>query len=112
MGAETYNYSERLDCCGSSTYLSDEETSLKIAGTKLKAIRDNGFDGLVTTCPHCFKIFDSKQNEIQSLLGEKAPNFPVLYYTQLLGLALNITPEKLGIHLNVSAHVIRNKFGI
>ncbi len=103
LGAETCDYSERLDCCGSSTYLSDEETSLKIAGTKLKAIRDNGFNGLVTTCPHCFKIFDSKQKEIQSLLSEKALSFPVLFYTQLLGLAFNITPEKLGIHLNASA---------
>lgn len=103
LGAETYDYPERLDCCGSSTYLTDEEASLKIAGTKLKAVRDNGFDGLVTTCPHCFKAFDSKQHEIQSLLGEEMSSVPVFYYTQLLGLALNIAPEKLGIHLNASA---------
>jgi len=69
----------------------------------LGAERDNGFDGLVTTCPHCFKVLDSKQHEIQSLLGEEVPSVPVVYYTQLLGLSLNITPEKLGIHLNASA---------
>lgn len=102
LGVETSYYPERLDCCGSSTYLANNKVSLKIAGTKLKAVRDQGFDALVTTCPHCFKVLDSKQHEIQRLIGEEAPSVPVVYYTQLLGLALDITPEKLGIHLNAS----------
>lgn len=102
LGAESLDYPEKRDCCGFYPSISNEKASLLIAGSKLKAIRDHGFEGLVTTCPHCFKIFDSKQHDIQSLTGDKTINVPVVYYTQLLGLAMGIQPEKLGIHLNLS----------
>jgi len=102
LEAEPLDYPEKIDCCGSYPSISEERASLLIAGSKLKAVRDHGFDGLVTTCPHCFKIFDSKQHDIRSLTGDKTINVPVVYYTQLLGLAMGIQPEKLGIHLNLS----------
>jgi heterodisulfide reductase subunit B len=102
LGAESPDYQEKLDCCGSSTYLTYEEASLKIAGTKLKAVRDRGFDGLVTVCPHCFKLFDGKQAEMRSLTGGEMVGLPVFYYTQLLGLSMGIEPKRLGLHLNLS----------
>ena len=102
LDAESLSYPEKLDCCGSSIFLPEEKAALLIAGSKLKAIRDHGFDGLVTTCPLCFKMFDGKQRAIQSLIGDKTIDVPVIYYTQLLGLAMGIPPEKLGMHLNLS----------
>ena len=102
LGAETLDYPEKKDCCGSHISISEEMASLTIAGSKLKALSKHRFNGLVTTCPHCFKLFDSKQGEIRSLMGDKTISVPVFYYTQLLGLALGIRPEKLGLHLNFS----------
>ena len=102
LGAESPDYQEKLDCCGSSTNLTYEEASLKIAGTKLKAVRDRGFDGLVTVCPHCFKLFDCKQAKMRSLMGGEMVGLPVFYYTQLLGLSMGIEPKRLGLHLNLS----------
>lgn len=102
LGAETLDYPEKKDCCGSHISISEETESLIIAGSKLKVLSKHRFNGLVTTCPHCFKLFDSKQREIQSLIGDTTINVPVFYYTQLLGLALGIRPEKLGLHLNLS----------
>lgn len=46
-------------------------------------------------------MFDSKQKDAASTIGAKL-NLPVVYYTQLLGLALGIEQAKLGFHLNQS----------
>jgi heterodisulfide reductase subunit B len=102
LGAESSDYPEKLECCGSTISRVQEKTSLLMAGSKLKAIKEHGFDGLVTICPHCFRIFDGRQLEMQSLFSDDSIELPVFYYTQLLGLSMGIPPEKLGLELNNS----------
>jgi heterodisulfide reductase subunit B len=46
-------------------------------------------------------MFDSKQEEASATVGVRL-NLPVVYYTQLLGLALGIGQDKLGLYLNQS----------
>jgi heterodisulfide reductase subunit B len=102
LGAETFDYPERLNCCGSSVSIYDEGTALSIASEKLRAVKDNGFDALSTSCPHCFRILDGKQPLIRSQMGDEAIEIPVFYYTQLLGLSMGISPERLGLQMNLS----------
>jgi len=64
------DYLEKTDCCGSMLASVSGKTTLNIAGEKLKAIKEYGFDGLVTTCTFCFKVFDSRQKAIQTALGD------------------------------------------
>ena len=101
LGAEVEEYPERLDCCGQGLAISTGKTALTISGTKLKAIQDRGFDAVITVCPFCMKMLDSKQNAIR-VTTQTDINLPVLYYTQLLGLAMGISAEKLGLNLNLS----------
>ena len=102
LGAGTMDYPEKADCCGSSLAMASGKTTLIIAGEKLKAVKEYGFDGLVTTCPFCFKMFDSRQRAIQTAMGDRSLEVPVFYYTQLLGLAMGLKPKKLGLELNLS----------
>lgn len=102
LGAEADGYPERLDCCGQGLAITTGKTALTIAGLKLKAIQDRGFDAVVTVCPFCMKILDAKQNAIRVTTQQNDINLPVLYYTQLLGLAMGIEAEKLAINLNLS----------
>jgi heterodisulfide reductase subunit B len=102
LGAEASDYPEKIDCCGSSLAVTSGKIVLDIAGDKLKAVKRYGFDGLVTTCPFCFKVYDNKQRAIQVTVGDKELDVPVFYYTQLLGLALGVDPESLGLDLNQS----------
>jgi heterodisulfide reductase subunit B len=102
LGAEADDYPERLDCCGQGLAMTTGKTALTIAGLKLKAIQNRGFDAVVTVCPFCMKILDSKQNAIRVTTQQNDINLPVLYYTQLLGLAMGIEAEKLAINLNLS----------
>lgn len=101
LEAESIEYPEKLDCCGGGLLLSHSESALTIAGLKLKAIKSLNVDGLVVSCPACKTMFGAKQEAVGTIVGEKF-GVPVLYYTQLLGLALGIKEERLGLHLNQS----------
>jgi len=101
LGAETVDYAEKLDCCGANLMHSHPDSALSLAGTKLSVLQNLGVDGLVVSCPDCGLMFDSKQKDAETTVGAKL-RLPVVYYTQLLGLALNIEQEKLGLHLNQS----------
>ncbi|MEM3536201.1 MAG: CoB--CoM heterodisulfide reductase iron-sulfur subunit B family protein [Candidatus Bathyarchaeia archaeon] len=101
LGAETVDYAEKLDCCGAALMHSHPDSALSLAGTKINALQKLAVDGLIISCPDCGLMFDTKQKDAQTVVGAKF-TMPVLYYTQLLGLALNIETEKLGLHLNQS----------
>jgi heterodisulfide reductase subunit B len=101
LGAETMDYAEKLDCCGANLTYSHLDSALSLAGTKINAVQNLAVDGLVVSCPDCGLMFDFKQKDAATTVGAKL-NLPVVYYTQLLGLALNIEQEKLGLHLNQS----------
>lgn len=101
LGAETVDYAEKLDCCGAALMRSHADSALSLAGTKIRALQSLAVDGMVVSCPECGLMFDSKQREAATTVGAKL-DLPVVYYTQLLGLALNIEQHKLGLHLNQS----------
>jgi len=102
LGADVMDYPEKTDCCGSSLAIASGKTTLMIAGEKLQSVKKFGLDGLVTVCPFCFKVFDNRQRAIQAAMGDRSLEMPVFYYTQLLGLAMGLEPEKLGLELNLS----------
>lgn len=99
LGADSVDYAEKLDCCGANLMQSHPDSALSLAGTKLNAVQNLGVDGLVVSCPDCGLMFDFKQKDAGTTVGAKL-SLPVVYYTQLLGLAMNIEEEKLGLHLN------------
>ncbi len=101
LGAQSISYPEKLDCCGSMLMLSHPDAAFTFTGLKLKAVQETGADALVDTCPSCHNMFDVRQKSAAATTGAKL-NMPIVYYTQLLGLAMGIPQEKLGLNLNRS----------
>jgi heterodisulfide reductase subunit B len=101
LGAESVDYAEKLDCCGAALNRSHPDSALSLAGSKLKAVQNLNVGGMVVSCPDCQLMFDARQKDAGTTVGAKL-DVPVLYYTQLLGLALGIDEKKLGLHLNQS----------
>jgi len=101
LGAKSVPYPEKLDCCGAMLLLSHPDAAFTFSGLKMKAVQGWGADALVVTCPSCQNMFDMRQKSAAATTGAKL-NLPVLYYTQLLGLAIGIPQEKLGLNLNRS----------
>jgi len=72
---------------------------LKIATLKLGYIKASGADALVLICPFCNIMYEGNQKKIEKQ-SETEFNLPVLYYPQVLGLALGIPPDELGFRMN------------
>jgi heterodisulfide reductase subunit B len=101
LGAQSISYPEKLDCCGDMLMLSNAHAAFTFSGLKLKAVQDLDVDALIDACPSCQNMFDMRQKSAAATTGAKL-NMPVLYYTQLLGIAMEIPQEKLGLNLNRS----------
>lgn len=101
IGGETIDYAEKLDCCGAPIFVNLPASALTKTGQKLQAVQEQGFDAMVTVCPWCQKMFDSRQQKAGETVAAKL-NVPVFYLTQLVGLALGVKKEKLGLDLNLS----------
>ena len=102
LGAETFDYPHKLDCCGSMMYVSDKKASLRVVGKKLESVKEAGFDGLVTICPHCFRMLDTMQGSADDAVNGRGVRVPVFHYAQLLGLAMGLSPARLGLQFNSS----------
>jgi heterodisulfide reductase subunit B len=102
LGADTFDYPHKLDCCGSALYSLNQESSLKMVENKLKSVNECGLDGIVTLCPHCFRMLDAGQKKIMKASRDEELSVPVIHYTQLLGLAMGISQSKLGLQFNLS----------
>lgn len=101
IGATTFDYKEKLDCCGAPLLPIRPDSGLTKAGEKMKAVQEHGFDGLTHLCPYGQKIMDSKQENAGKTIGATI-DLPIFYFTQLLGIALGIDKNKLGLELNQS----------
>lgn len=101
LGVEPMDYPSKLDCCGAPLLANLPDSALTKTGQKLQEIQKLGIHGLVDACPWCHKMFDNRQTKAGELVATKL-DVPVLYLTQLLGLAMGISAEKLGLELNLS----------
>ena len=101
LGAEPLDYPEKLDCCGAMLSTNLPESALTKTGQKLQKVQEQGFDVFVDACPWCHRMFDAKQIKAGETVAAKL-EVPVLYLTQLMGLAFGIPYEKLGLELNLS----------
>jgi|YNPNPStandDraft_1061719.scaffolds.fasta_scaffold02522_6 heterodisulfide reductase subunit B len=100
-GAEPVYYPERLDCCGAPLLPTRQESALTKTGEKLQALHEGAVDVLVDVCPWCHKMFDEQQVKAKETVAGGF-NIPVLYLTQLVGLALGLKHDRLGLDLNQS----------
>lgn len=97
LGAESLQFNTKMMCCGQGLDRIDEhENALHFARIKLRELKAMGADALVLCCPSCFLQFDNNQFLMEKE-GEKF-GIPIIYFTELLGLALGHSPEELGIN--------------
>jgi heterodisulfide reductase subunit B len=94
-GAENVEWSGKVDCCGGMQNLTRTEITVRRSAAVIEMAQACGAQCIVVACPMCQISLDVRQADMEKLLGRKY-NMPVIYLTQLLGLALGILPDKLG----------------
>jgi len=100
-GAENVEFPLKTACCGGAHTLSDSDTSTRLVLNILRAAELAGAEVIATECPTCHSGLEMHQVRAEKVLGEKT-TVKVLYFTQLLGVALGVSPRRLGVHENVS----------
>ncbi|MHB1515176.1 MAG: CoB--CoM heterodisulfide reductase iron-sulfur subunit B family protein [Acidiferrobacteraceae bacterium] len=88
-------------CCGGAHTLSDADTSTQLVLNLLQAADESGAEVIATECPLCHSGLEMHQVRAEKEFGIKT-NVKILYFTQLLGLAMGLSPRKVGIHENIS----------
>jgi heterodisulfide reductase subunit B len=100
-GAENVEFPLKTACCGGAHTLSDSDMSTKLVLNILKAAKLAGADVIATECPTCHSGLEMHQIRAEKMLGETV-DIKILYFTQLLGMALGLKPKKVGVHENIS----------
>lgn len=98
-GAPQFNYETKIDCCGGGILGVTEDVALKMAQVKLDDLKKEKADAMISICPFCSVMYDSNQKSVEKKF-ETEYNLPVLYYTQVLGLAFGVPPDELEFKRN------------
>jgi len=98
-GAKAVDYQNKMRCCGGSVLAVDEELCLGITQGKLDDIKAAGANCITLVCPFCSIMYDDNQRKIESTF-DVSYNLPVLFYPQLLGLAMGLDPREIGLNMN------------
>jgi heterodisulfide reductase subunit B len=99
LKAEPLDFRLKTFCCGGPIFMSREQAAEDAAYKILKEAKKAGADVIVTLCPLCHLMLDAKQKAMEQKRGEKI-GIPVLYVTQLVGIALGLGPDELGLNMN------------
>jgi heterodisulfide reductase subunit B len=96
IGAVPVDYPPRLRCCGGSLIVTNRRAALAMVRDLLQAAAERGADVVATVCPLCQINLECYQRHVNRTFGTGFA-VPILYFTQLVGLALGIPPQRLGI---------------
>lgn len=98
-GAESLSWPLKLECCGGPMKDTDEMISLDFAEKKMESAARAGAHCIATACPYCQIQFDRVSKRMMFERGDERV-VPAILFPQLLGLAMGIDRQTLGIHLN------------
>jgi succinate dehydrogenase / fumarate reductase cytochrome b subunit len=112
VGATPIHYRGRTQCCGWPLSSYATEQAFKMAGMHIQEAIAAGADCIVTPCPLCHLNLDSRQPEVEKVIG-RSLGLPILHLPQLVGLALGISPQDLGLDRHiVSTRPVLEKLGV
>jgi len=97
LGAESLDWPHKVECCGGGLSMSRTDVVVKLTDLIVGMAQAAGADCIAVSCPMCQINLDMRQLDIKKEMG-KSYNMPIVYITQLLGLCLGITPDKLGFN--------------
>jgi heterodisulfide reductase subunit B len=95
-GGKTVRWSSKTECCGAGLSLPRTATVAKLSGRIVADATARKAEAIVVACPMCHSNLDLRRGAIDAALG-RAHGIPVLFITQLIGLALGLDERQLGL---------------
>jgi heterodisulfide reductase subunit B2 len=96
LGATPTYYPMKVMCCGGSLMGTREEVAMRLCRNLLLCAQQDKADCIAVACPLCQMNLDAYQGAINRKYGTQF-NIPIVYFTQLVGLAFGLTADALGL---------------
>jgi heterodisulfide reductase subunit B len=96
VGVKVVDFAFKVECCGAAFGVPKKETVTFLTAKVLEMALDAGANCIAVACPLCQQNLDLRQAQVNSRLGSTF-NIPVLYFSQIMGLAYGYSPGELGI---------------
>ena len=100
LGATVVDFPGKTRCCGFPILTINEKNSVAMVAKHTAEVKDLGADAMVTPCPLCHLNLDGFQPKA-SLQAQRQINMPILHMPQVIGLAMGISPEELGLKRHI-----------
>jgi heterodisulfide reductase subunit B2 len=96
MGGESIDWPHKVECCGGGFALTRTDIVVELSSSILGMAKAAGAQCIAVACPMCQINLDLRQSDINKIKSTKY-DIPIVYISQLIGLCLGISPEKLGM---------------
>ena len=93
-GARPVDWNMAVECCGGAFSVSRTSSVVRLSRAIIDDARNHGAQAIVVACPLCHSNLDFRQAAM-TRRGEEP--MPILFITQLVGLALGLPAEQLGL---------------
>lgn len=111
LGATVVDFPLKTHCCGGHMTQISEDTAYELIRRIVHNADEYAADVIVTLCPMCQLNLDAYQPQVNRMFDTHY-NLPVVYFTQMIGLAFGYAPEELGFGTEiVSATEALKKIG-
>lgn len=111
-GAEVVDFRSKTKCCGGPILVAKQGVAFELTKNLLDEAKALGADCIVLACPLCATNLELRQPDIEKKYNVSY-NLPILYITEIIGLALGMKPGKLGINKHiVSPKPVLEKLGL
>ncbi len=100
LGGEPVPFPMKSRCCGGSLIISEEALALDLIRKLLDSAVRNGAECLITVCPLCQTNLDVYQSRVNKKFKTNF-NLPILFFTQLMGVAFGLSEEDLGLKTSI-----------
>jgi heterodisulfide reductase subunit B2 len=101
-GGNAIDWAFKTECCGAGMSVSRTDTVARLSGDIMKDAADRNAEVVVVACPMCHSNLDMRRPEINKYLNENI-SIPVLYISQVLGLAVGLDAKTLGLNRHMTA---------
>ncbi len=98
-GAKPVEWNFKVECCGAAHSIARKDIVVDLSKKILDDAVAHGANVMVVACPMCHTNLDMRQKAIKKEYPEHK-EIPVLYLTELIGLALGMDEKELGINLH------------
>jgi heterodisulfide reductase subunit B len=100
LGADAVEYPLKARCCGGSIMGTMEDIGVRLNYLLIKEAVGRGANVMATVCPLCQYNLEAYQGQMRRTFADESCNLPIVYFTQLLGLAFGLPPKALGLQRN------------